>query len=149
MSNPVSRRTVLKGAAATAGAAARDGTPVVESSALGLELGNGTVLGSNVTIAEFQHWHVDATWSPTFGRNASITEAYQEMRWNLRDVSTLINFSVTIRAYAQGVAFQYALLDTGSATIAGELTTFVFPGNTLVYGARDEDEYDVVAPGSR
>jgi alpha-glucosidase len=189
MSNPVSRRTVLKGAAATAGAAAlgvgaaaparaadtsitatsldgsttitlatvggalrwsaaRDGTPVVEISALGLELSDGTLLGSNVTITEFQHWHVDDTWSPTFGRNASITEAYQEMRWNLRDVSTLINFSVTIRAYAQGVAFQYALLDAGSATIAGELTTFVFPGSTLIYSARDEDEYDVVAPGS-
>jgi alpha-glucosidase len=186
---PVSRRTVLRGAAAAAGAvalgagsaslayaadssitatsldgsttitlatvggalrwsAARNGTPVIESGALGLKLSDGTVLGSNVTITEFQHWHVDDSWSPTFGRNASVTEAYQEMRWNLRDVSTLINFSVIIRAYAEGVAFRYALLDSGTATIASELTTFAFPTGTLVYSARDEDEYNAVAPGS-
>ncbi|HTJ70788.1 MAG TPA: glycoside hydrolase family 97 catalytic domain-containing protein [Actinospica sp.] len=186
----VSRRTVLRGAAATAGAAAlgigaagparaaadtsitatsldgsttitlatvggalrwsaaRHGTPVVEPSALGLVLSDGTELGTNVIITEFQHWHVDDTWSPTYGRNASVTEAYQEMRWNLRDVSTLIDFSVIIRAYAEGVAFRYVLLDTGSATIASELTTFAFPDSTLVYSARDEDEYDIVAPGS-
>lgn len=188
-SAPVSRRTVLKGAAATAGAvtlgvgaagpalaagtsitatsldgsttitlalvsgalrwsAARHGTPVVESSALGLELGNGTVLGTNVTITEFQHWHNDTSWATTFGRNASIADAYQEMVWNLQDVSTLINFSVIIRAYAQGVAFRHVLLDTGSATISGESTTFVFPSGTTVYSARDEDPYNPVAPGS-
>lgn len=128
--------------------AARGGVAVVEQSALGLELSDGTVLGTDVTLAEFQHWHVDATWSPVYGRNARITDAYQEMRWRLQDVSSLINFQVIIRAYAQGVAFRYALVDTGSVTISSELTSFAFPDSTLVYSARDEDEYDVVAPGS-
>jgi len=129
--------------------AQRDGTTVIDTSALGLELSDGTALGTGGTVVtEFQHWHVEDTWAPVYGRNAIVSDAYQEMRWNLQDTSTLINFSVTIRAYATGVALCYDLLDKGTATIAGELTTFVFPDNTLVYSARDEDPYDVVAPGS-
>ena len=106
-----------------------------------------TSLDGSTTITLFQHLHT-TTWTPVFGRNASITDAYREMRWYLQDVSTLINFSVIIRAYAQGIAFRYVLLDTGSVTIAGESTTFVFPDGTLVYSARDEDPYNPVASGS-
>lgn len=128
--------------------AERDGTAVVDTSTLGLKLADGTVLGTSVTVTNYQHWHVDTAWSVVYGRNATVSDAYQEMRWNLQDTSTLINFSVIIRAYATGVALRYVLLDTGTATIADELTTFVFPSNTLVYSARDEDPYVAVSPGA-
>jgi alpha-glucosidase len=55
---------------------------------------------------------------------------------------------VQIRAYSTGVAFRYVLLDQGSATVADELTAFVFPDGTLVHSARDEDDCNPVAPGS-
>ncbi|KKD02150.1 glycoside hydrolase family 97 N-terminal domain-containing protein, partial [Streptomyces sp. WM6386] len=38
------------------------------------------------------------------------------------------------------------LLGTGKATISDELTSFVFPGGTLVHSARDEGVYTPVAP---
>jgi alpha-glucosidase len=184
------RRGLLKGAAATAGAAAlgvgaagtaaaagssvtatapdasttiamsltggalswsatRRGIQVVGPSVLGLELSDGTLLGRGGTVVTgYQHWTVDQTWSPPYGRNATVRDWYQEMRWNLQDTATLINFSVQIRAYPSGVAFRYVLLDKGTATIAGELTTFAFPDGALVYSARDEDPYNPVAPGS-
>ncbi|MER6080738.1 glycoside hydrolase family 97 catalytic domain-containing protein [Streptomyces sp. NPDC001833] len=125
------------------------GVTVVDTSALGLELDDGTMLGrSGTVVTNYQHWTVNNTWTPVYGRNATVHDWYQEMRWNLQDTATLINFSVQIRAYAGGVAFRYVLLDKGTATIADELTTFVFPDGTLVYSARDEDAYNPVAPGS-
>ncbi|MER6125476.1 glycoside hydrolase family 97 catalytic domain-containing protein [Streptomyces sp. NPDC001795] len=128
--------------------ARRNGATVIDSSAMGLRLSDGTTLGTDAVLTNYQHWHVDTTWAPVYGRNATVADTYQEMRWNLRDTRTSVNFGVQIRAYASGVAFRYVLLDTDTATIAGELTTFVFPDNTLVYSARDEDAYTPVAPGS-
>ena len=128
--------------------ARRDGATVVAGSAMGLRLSDGTTLGTDAVLTNYQHWHVDSTWNPVYGRNATVSDTYQEMRWNLRDNRTSINFGVQIRAYATGVAFRYVLLDSGTATIAGELTTFVFPDGTRVYSARDEDDYNPVAPGS-
>jgi alpha-glucosidase len=129
--------------------AKRRGVTVVGTSALGLKLSDGTVLGAAGTvITNYQHWTIDNTWTPVYGRNATVRDRYQEMRWNLRDTASQINFSVQIRAYPTGVAFRYVLLDKGTATIADELSTFVFPDSTLVYSARDEDPYNPVAPGS-
>ena len=129
--------------------AKRRGVTVVGTSALGLALSDGTVLGAAGTvITNYQHWTIDNTWTPVYGRNATVRDRYQEMRWNLQDTASLINFSLQIRAYPTGVAFRYVLLGTGTATIADELTTFAFPDSTLVYSARDEDPYNPVAPGS-
>jgi alpha-glucosidase len=128
--------------------ARRNGATVVAGSAMGLRLSDGTTLGTDAVLTNYQHWHADSTWNPVYGRSATVLDTYQEMRWNLRDNRTSINFGVQIRAYATGVAFRYVLLDPGTAAIAGELTTFVFPDGTLLYSARDEDEYNPVAPGS-
>ncbi|MCD9875920.1 glycoside hydrolase family 97 protein [Streptomyces guryensis] len=129
--------------------ARRGGATVVDSSALGLRLSDGTMLGrSGTVVTSYQHWTTSNTWTPVYGRNATVRDWYQEMRWNLQDTATLTDFSVQIRAYPTGVAFRYVLLDKGTATIADELTTFVLPDSTLVYSARDEDVYNPVVPGA-
>ncbi len=126
----------------------RGGSTVIATSPLGLKLSNGTTLGNNVTVTLNQHWTVNTTWNPAYGRNTTITDNYQEQRWNLQDNASGVHFSVQARAYNAGVALRYVLLDKGTATISDELTTFVFPDNTLVYSARDENDYNPVAPGS-
>ncbi|MFI8071792.1 glycoside hydrolase family 97 catalytic domain-containing protein [Streptomyces sp. NPDC086033] len=124
------------------------GRTVVDTSVLGLELSDGTVLGSDVTVTRNQHGTARTTWNPVYGRNATVTDHYQEQRWNLRDTASGTRFGVQIRAYRTGVALRYLLLDEGTATVAEELTTFAFPDDTTVYSARDEDAYLPVAPGS-
>lgn len=130
--------------------ATRNGKTVIDTSALGLRLSDGTVLGSDVTVVQSRQWTTRTTWSPEYGRNATVTDHYQEQRWNLQDTASGIRFGVRIRAYKTGVALRYVLLDTGTdtdtVTIADELTTFVFPDDTTVYSARDEDAYLPVAP---
>jgi alpha-glucosidase len=127
----------------------RGAATVLDTSVLGLTLSDGTSLGTgNVSVTNYQHWTKDSTWTPVFGRNATVRDHYQEMRWNLLDATSGVNFSVQLRAYDSGVALRYVLLDTGSATISDELTTWVFPDNTTVYSARDEDAYTALAPGA-
>ncbi|AXE87347.1 glycoside hydrolase family 97 protein [Streptomyces sp. Go-475] len=188
---PASRRTVLKGAAVTAGLAAagltaagpahagdggraesvtarmggtsvtlsllggalrwsarRGGRTVLDDSALGLRLGDGTVLGDDVRVTGRRHRTRRTTWTPVYGRNATVTDHYQEQRWDLQDRATGIRFGVQVRAYRTGVALRYLLLDEGTATIADELTSFAFPDGTTVYSARDENAYEPVAPGA-
>jgi alpha-glucosidase len=124
------------------------GRTVVDTAVLGLGLGDGTVLGSDVTVTRTGYRTARATWNPVYGRNATVTDHYQEQRWHLRDNASGIRFGVQIRAYRTGVALRYLLLDDGTATVADDLTTFAFPDDTTVYSARDENAYLPVAPGS-
>ncbi|WP_257003983.1 glycoside hydrolase family 97 protein [Streptomyces sp. SA15] len=126
--------------------ATRNGKTVIDTSALGLRLADGTVLGSDVTLLRDDFRTTRTTWSPVYGRNATVTDHYQEQRWTLQDTASGIRFGVRIRAYRTGVALRYILLEEGTTTIADELTTFVFPDDTTVYSARDEDAYLPVAP---
>ncbi|MEH0420431.1 glycoside hydrolase family 97 protein [Streptomyces sp. B21-083] len=127
----------------------RGGTTVLNPSALGLVLSDGTQLGAgNLSVTNYQHWTKDSTWTPVYGRDATVRDHYQEMRWNLREATSGVNFSVQLRAYDTGVALRCVLLDAGSATISDELTTWAFPAGTTVYSARDEDAYSPLAPGA-
>ena len=128
--------------------ARRGGRTVIGTSALGLRLGDGTVLGNDVRPTGHRHRTHRSTWTPVYGRNATVTDHYQEQRWDLRDRASGIRFGVQIRAYKTGVALRYVLLDQGSATIADELTTFVFPDGATVYSARDENADEPVPPGA-
>ncbi|MBE8471280.1 glycoside hydrolase family 97 protein [Streptomyces justiciae] len=128
--------------------ATREGMTVIGTSALGFTLADGTVLGNDVIVLDGDRDTVHRTWSPVYGRNATVTDHYQEQRWRLRDAATGIRFGVQIRAYKSGVALRYVLFGTGTAVIADELTTFAFPDGTTVYSARDEDAYVPVAPGA-
>ncbi|MFE8962421.1 glycoside hydrolase family 97 protein [Streptomyces iakyrus] len=126
----------------------RGGRTVVAASALGLRLDDGTVLGRDVRVIRERHRTRRTTWTPVYGRNATVTDHYREQSWELTDRATGIRFGVEVRAYRTGVALRYRLLDQGTATIADELTTFVFPDGTTVFSARDENAYEPVAPGS-
>ncbi|MFH8657491.1 glycoside hydrolase family 97 protein [Streptomyces afghaniensis] len=128
--------------------ARRNGRTVIDTSALGLRLGDGTVLGADVRVTRERYGTHRTTWTPVYGRNATVTDHYQEQRWDLVDRASGIRFGVQVRAYKTGVALRYLLLDEGTATVADELTTFVFPDGTTVYSARDENAYEPVAPGS-
>ncbi|MFJ8592321.1 glycoside hydrolase family 97 catalytic domain-containing protein [Streptomyces sp. NPDC093598] len=128
--------------------ARRNGTTVIAASALGLRLEDGTVLGGDVRVIRERHRTRRTTWTPVYGRNATVTDHYREQRWDLRDRASGIRFGVQVRSYRTGVALRYLLLDQGTATIADELTTFVLPDGTTVYSARDENPYEPVAPGA-
>ncbi|HEY2669205.1 MAG TPA: glycoside hydrolase family 97 N-terminal domain-containing protein, partial [Rugosimonospora sp.] len=75
-----------------------------------------------------------------YGRNATVSDDYDEVRLALTDGHTGVRFSIVARAYDACVALRYEL-ETSPVTLdlAAELTTFVLPDGCVVYGSRDED----------
>lgn len=124
------------------------GLPAVSSSALGVVLSTGATIGTDVSFVSSAQSQVNNAWAPTYGRNATIYDAYQEVRLDVQDNPTGLKLSVQARAYESGVAFRYVLQGTGSTTLADEATTFVLAGGAIVYAARDEDDFVAVSPSA-
>ena len=101
--------------------ARRNGRTVIDTSALGLRLGDGTVLGTDVQVIREQYGTHRTTWTPVYGRNATVTDHYQDQRWDLVDRASGIRFGVQARAYKTGVALRYLLLDEVTSALDPEL----------------------------
>ena len=127
-------------------AASYDGRPVVQPSALGLVLASGDVLGPGASIRRVSRRQVDTTWKPLYGRQAEVADRYEEVRVELVDPDTGTEFAVVARAYDEGVAVRYELTASGTIELAGEATAYALPSGSLVYSARDEDPFLLVAP---
>jgi alpha-glucosidase len=137
------------GAQGAAWAASYDGQTVVPASAAGLRLADGHELGPGAMVRGVTHRQHRGTWTPVYGRNATVSDDYDEVRLALTDSHTGVRFSIVVRAYDAGVALRYEL-ETSPVTLdlAAELTTFVLPDGCVVYGSRDEDPYLATPPAA-
>jgi len=98
-----------------------DGTPLVESSSLGLEFGDGSTFGTNATVTGSATDTVEETWSPPWGRFSEIREHYSELAVSF-DGSVPV--TVTVRVFDDGVGFRYTVHGSGDFTITSENTEF-------------------------
>lgn len=125
------------------------GKPVVNSSALGLELDDKVYLGSNVTISEVKPSNGADDYSLTNTKVSHVHDAYNSVAvtameaagGNKRGGRSLV---VEARAYDSGVAFRYVLPQQGaipSLRLRAENTEFRF--------SQDDTAWVLVLPGYR
>jgi alpha-glucosidase len=130
-------------------AATYDDQTVMNASVAGLQLANGQQLGPGARVRDVTPRRNRGTWQPVYGRNATVSDDYEERRLALTDPSTGIQFSIVARAYDAGVALRYELeAATAPVDLAAELTTFALPAGSTVYGSWDEDSWVVTTPAS-
>jgi len=107
-----------------------DGQMVIVPSSLGLKLRGGAELGSHVKLLSTHGEDVNTKWKPVYGERAVIPDHYhQEVVAFQQTVSPFLKFNLIVRAYNEGVAFQYEIPKQAGASavsIDGELTSFVF-----------------------
>ncbi|GAA0588895.1 glycoside hydrolase family 97 protein [Actinomadura livida] len=84
----------------------RAGTVLVEPSALGLRLTDGTTLGGDVRITATRTRTSDTTWKPLWGADSTVRDHYRELTVQLRQEGGRF-FDLVVRAYDDGVAFRY------------------------------------------
>jgi alpha-glucosidase len=145
--SPGRRSTIRITPNGLAWSATYDGHPVVTAgSALGLVLDSGQMLGPHARVRKVAHRRVDTTWKPLYGRQSVLPDRYEEVRVDLVDSATGVEFAIVARAYDEGVAVRYELTGGDPITLAGEATTFALPNGTRVFSARDEDPFVLVAP---
>ncbi|WP_163325582.1 glycoside hydrolase family 97 protein [Draconibacterium mangrovi] len=107
-----------------------EGTPLIQKSKLGFAFENAPTLGRNMEIVSSSELHVNQSWKPVYGERAEIPDTYHQAIIHLKEtVEPEREMELTVRAYNEGIAFQYTLLPTGnteSVTIQQELTEFCF-----------------------
>jgi alpha-glucosidase len=110
-----------------------DGRPVIEPSALGIQLRGAPPLRDGLVIQDAAVEDVDLVWKPVFGTRSKIANRYRRLSVTLRESRAAGRFfRIDFRAYDDGVGFRYEIprqpgLDR--VEITGEETRIRFPEN--------------------
>jgi alpha-glucosidase len=113
---------------------ARDGRPIVESSPIDVRLVNADSLSDGISIERVDERSVDKTDELLWGKSRRIRDHYREASVQLKSRDGL-KWQLDLRAYDDGVAFRYGLLEQKSSRetlIAGENTEFRLAGDPSV-----------------
>ena len=107
--------------------------PIIEKSALGFKLSDGTLLPDGVEIINTERISNNTKWQPVYGERKEYTDHYSEIIVHLKSAGWQGEFALRVRAYNEGVAFRYEFNSEGDLQIDGELTEFTYPGDASVW----------------
>lgn len=112
------------------------GKVIINKSALGFKLTDGTVFPNGVEIENIEKVSRDKTWQPVYGERNVYTDNYNEVLIRLNCVDWNGKLALRVRAYNEGVAFRYEVESTDDLNIDKELTEFSYPGNSIVWASK-------------
>ena len=110
-------------------------TTIVEKSALGFKLSDGTILPGGVTIVKIEKASNHTSWKPVYGEKSEYTDHYNEIIIHLKSTGWQGEFALRVRAYNEGVAFRYEINSNEDLQIDNELTEFTYPVDANVWVA--------------
>lgn len=116
------------------------GKMVVKESAVGLELTDGKILGSNPKVISRKEKLVDETVQSPFYRFDVIQDQYRELTVKMKD-----DFGVQFRVYDQGVAYRFYTEKKEELIIKNELAEFRFDKDYITYMAHTTNDKDPFA----
>jgi len=96
-------------------------TCVLAPSPIGMELGNGTMLGTKTVVKSVKRRSINRVLSSPLYKKADITEAYEELTLTFKG-----NYGVVFRAYNEGVAYRFVTNFSKPITIKNETADFNF-----------------------
>lgn len=107
-----------------------EGTEIVEKSLLGFELSDATVIGQNLEITAVEETEVNSEWKPIYGEKNMYPDQYHQsvVSFGSKDEKRA-PFRLKIRAYNEGLAFQYEFENGKAVSLDAELTEFSLPAN--------------------
>ena len=95
--------------------------PFLSPSNIGLELGDGTVLGHNPKVTKTEKNTIDRKVASPFYRKAEITDNYNELIISFKG-----NYQVFFRAYNSGIAYRFVTKKKDALVINHEIAEFNF-----------------------
>jgi alpha-glucosidase len=114
-------------------AVARDGTPILTPSRLGLAFRGAPALEGGLRVAAVARAERDTTWTQPWGEVARVRDHHRELRVRVEEAAAPgRTFTLVVRAFDDGVAFRYdvpAQSALGDVLIQEELTEFAFADN--------------------
>jgi alpha-glucosidase len=107
--------------------------PIIEKSALGFKLNDGTILPGDVTLVNIEKASNNTSWKPVYGEKSEYTDHYNEFVVHLKSTGWQGALALRVRAYNEGVAFRYEINSNGDLQIDNELTEFTYPVDANVW----------------
>ncbi len=111
----------------------RDGEAILLPSRLGFRFKNRPPLHEGLEILGAEQREIDETWRPVWGEHSEIRNHCRELVVHCAKDDRRID--LLFRAYDDGVAFRYRLLEPADEerVIVSEMTRFRFPGNPVTW----------------
>ena len=113
------------------------GKPVIDRSAMGLEIQNQPMLGNHVEIAGVKPSKTDETYTVPAGKSKTVRNAYNALSIDLRETADpQRRLTVEARAYDDGIAFRYAVPSQEGLRelrLINEKTQFVLAKDATTY----------------
>ena len=110
------------------------GKPVLDRSALGLEIQNQPVLGTDVEIVSSKSGKIDETYALPTGKSKEVRNQCNTVALELSETKEpKRRFTVEARVYNDGAAFRYVVPESGELRLTNERTQFVFAKDATTY----------------
>jgi alpha-glucosidase len=122
----------------------RDGRTLVQPSALGLRLADGSTLGHDVSVTRVTTRTRNDSWRPVWGADSVVRDHHRELTVGLRQRDGR-RMDLVVRAYDDGVAFRYDVpRQDGLRTleIVDEVTEFALAGDPTAWWTPRSLAYD-------
>ncbi|MDR0710882.1 MAG: glycoside hydrolase family 97 protein [Prevotellaceae bacterium] len=104
------------------------GDAVLASSAISMSLADGTQWGVDPHLIKNTHASVKQDIASPFYKKSSVKDHYNELKLHFKG-----NYSVTFRAYDEGVAYRFEASSKKPFFVANEQAEFSFPKNGKAY----------------
>ena len=105
-----------------------DAKPLLGQCPLSMELGDGTVLGSDPIILAAKPRQHRGAFSPPWGQRSSITDEYDELVLSMEG-----DYAIVFRAYDDGVAYRFVTRRAGQLIVVNEQIQWNLAGATQVW----------------
>lgn len=109
------------------------GKTIIEKSALGFLLNDGTILPKEVEIITVEKSSNNTNWQPVYGEQNVYNDNYNEVLIQLATAGLQGKIALRVRAYNEGVAFRYEINSSEDLQIDQELTEFTYPVDANVW----------------
>lgn len=109
------------------------GEDVIKSSQLGIKANTDWQSGLSIQDAVSKSYH--QSWHPVYGERSTVKDDYVEWKLIIKKKQVAKELNLIVRAYDEGIAFQYHFASSEYIYISDEYTQFVAPEGTMAYVA--------------
>lgn len=117
-----------------------NGKMVLDESTIGLEMSDGTILGSYPSlVSKEENWVKEMVATP-FYRFSNIEDHYRQLTLNMEN-----DYTIQFRVYNQGVAYRFVIDKQGEVIVKNEIAEFKFDQDYITYMAHTTNDKDPFA----
>lgn len=111
-----------------------DKRQIIDPSPISMELVDGTVWGKDPTVRRNKSRNVNEMLTPLYGKRKTIRDHFNELTIIFKG-----NYTLTVRLYNEGFAYQFGCTKKGEVIVKDEEVTFNFAGDYDIWASHQRN----------